>query len=205
MAASHCKQTIFEEYLTPIVVKSHPQSTISNSLSSHEAEAYCCPIRIRDIVLAPNFPPTSVAPDINACTASLPAATFSKILQSPNIEGHTALYWAIVNNRPEAVFALYNIFPPRASSSYAYFCDARLACMTTGDHVLFKKLNLAYGPAPAKYEHLKDSLGCPSDDIQVHACDEPENRFDVVLRIHMFQKRLRAAQCMYYEFVAGGV
>ncbi|KAG1869425.1 hypothetical protein DFJ58DRAFT_837719 [Suillus subalutaceus] len=135
-----------------------------------------------------------LTPDINACTAALLAATFSKILQSSNIEGHTALYWAIVNNRPEVVFAFHNIFPPRASSSYDYFCDARLACMTTGDHVLFKKLNLAYGPAP----------GCPPDDIQVNACDEPENRFDVVLRIHMFQKRLRAAQFMYYEFVAGG-
>ncbi|KAG0700965.1 hypothetical protein DFH29DRAFT_1000666 [Suillus ampliporus] len=54
---------------------------------------------IRDIVLAPNFAPSSAVPTVNACAAALSAAQFSDLLQTSNIEGHTALYWAILNLR----------------------------------------------------------------------------------------------------------
>ncbi|KAG1841879.1 hypothetical protein C8R48DRAFT_679173 [Suillus tomentosus] len=64
--------------------------------------------RIRDIVLAPDFIPSSVVPNVNACAAALPATEFSKILTQLNIEGHTALYWAIVNNRPQALWTFIN-------------------------------------------------------------------------------------------------
>lgn len=59
--------------------------------------------RIRDIVLAPDYIPSSVVPNVIACAAALPATEFSKILTQLNIEGHTAPYWAIVNNRPQGV------------------------------------------------------------------------------------------------------
>ncbi|KAG0704628.1 hypothetical protein DFH29DRAFT_997515 [Suillus ampliporus] len=51
---------------------------------------------IHDIVFAPDFTPSSVAPIVNACAAALTAAEFSDLLQTPNIEGHMTLYWAIV-------------------------------------------------------------------------------------------------------------
>jgi hypothetical protein len=51
---------------------------------------------------------------------------------------------------------------------------------------------------------LRRSLGCPPDDIHVHACSEPDNRFDVIFHIRMFQKRLRITQDMICEFIAGG-
>jgi hypothetical protein len=54
--------------------------------------------RIRDIVLTPDLPPSSVFTNMNACAAALPAEKFSNTLQSCNIEGHAAIYRAIVNN-----------------------------------------------------------------------------------------------------------
>ncbi|KAG1857482.1 hypothetical protein F4604DRAFT_1685177 [Suillus subluteus] len=61
--------------------------------------------RIHDIVLTPNFTPSSAISIINACAADLTPRRFSKLLQTPNIEGHTALYWAIVNNKREVLSA----------------------------------------------------------------------------------------------------
>ncbi|KAG2158347.1 uncharacterized protein EDB93DRAFT_1100544 [Suillus bovinus] len=77
---------------------------------------------IRDVVTTPDFVPSSVGPIFDACAASIPAGEFSDILQESNIEGHTPLYWAIVNSRPEAISAL--------------------SCMVTSDHALFMKLKL---------------------------------------------------------------
>ncbi|KAG2124189.1 hypothetical protein DEU56DRAFT_828090 [Suillus clintonianus] len=153
--------------------------------------------RIRDIVLAPDYTPSSVVPNLNACADVLPAAELFDILQKLNIEGHTALYWAIVNNRLEAFWAFLKFIPTYAPVGQS---EVRIACMMTNDHALFTKLDLG------KYieiSRLRCSLGCPPDKIQVHACDEPLNQFNVVLRIGMFQKRLRT-QCLCFQFVAGG-
>ncbi|KAG1858774.1 hypothetical protein DFJ58DRAFT_744823 [Suillus subalutaceus] len=156
--------------------------------------------RIRDIVLAPNFNPSSVTPNLNACAAALPAAELSNILTQLNIEGHTALYWAIVNNRPQALWA-FNKF----ISCYSPVCtsDLCIACMITSDHAMFMQLNLG---RRSEQMRLRGLLGCPPDGIQVHTCDEFTNQFNVVLGIRMFQKRLRTAtgNKWYHEFVAGG-
>ncbi|KAG2750448.1 hypothetical protein P692DRAFT_20873137 [Suillus brevipes Sb2] len=159
--------------------------------------------RIRDIVLAPNFTPSSATPNVNACAAALPAAEFYDILTQLNIEGHTALYWAIVHNRPEALWAFIK-FVPRYSS-VCLSRDLRIACMLTSDHAMFTKLNLARQCLDCGFRCF---LHCPPDEIQVHTCDKPTNQFDVVLRVRMFQKRLRlrtsATQDLFYEFIAGG-
>jgi len=80
----------------------------------------------------PSFAPIDIA-------ATLPAAEFSDLLQSPNIEGHTAMYWAIVNNRKEA-FSAWAKFISELSSDCV--SDLRLACMVTSDHGLFTELHL---------------------------------------------------------------
>lgn len=54
------------------------------------------------MISAPDITPSDAALIVDACTASLSVAEFSDLLQSPNIEGHIALYWAIVNKRQEA-------------------------------------------------------------------------------------------------------
>ncbi|KAG1858803.1 hypothetical protein DFJ58DRAFT_913284 [Suillus subalutaceus] len=155
--------------------------------------------RIRDIVLAPDFTPSSLTSNVNACAAALPAAELSNILTQLNIEGHTALYWAIVNNRPEAFWALEEL-----TSWYPSDCtyDLRIACTITSDHEMFTQLYL--GGRAREDRLLTGFLSCPPDEIQVHTCDELANQFNVVLRIRMFQKRLRTTKHCYNEFVAGG-
>ncbi|KAG1784580.1 uncharacterized protein HD556DRAFT_1280364, partial [Suillus plorans] len=155
--------------------------------------------RIRDIVLAPDFILSSVVPNVNACAAALSATELSKLLKQLNIEGHTALYWAIVNNRPQALWTFFKFI---SGTSPFVFSDLRIACMITNDYTMFKEL---------RFGNLSDRrsrcfLGCLPDEVQVHTCNEPTNQFDVVFQIRMFQKRLRTAtaKSLRFEFVAGG-
>ncbi|KAG0704521.1 hypothetical protein DFH29DRAFT_997610 [Suillus ampliporus] len=114
------------------------------------------------------------------------AAKFSNLLQTRSIEGHTALYWAIVNNRPEALSAFFGFISQISSVCSS---DLRLACMTTSDHASFTRLKLG-GYNDPKDEPLRRPLSCPSNEIQVHA-GESANKVVAVFRIRMFQKRLR--------------
>ncbi|KAG2355214.1 hypothetical protein BDR07DRAFT_1493476 [Suillus spraguei] len=91
------------------------------------------------IVSTPNATPASIAKIANECAATLSPAQFARLLQQPNIEGHTALYWSIVNHGREGFSALATFVPkftPACSS------DLRLACIATSDHELFTQLNL---------------------------------------------------------------
>ncbi|KAG2121752.1 hypothetical protein DEU56DRAFT_904600 [Suillus clintonianus] len=185
-------------------------STVSNPPPSYDATSASAPAdsvlqkrratvlsRIREIVSSPNFDPSSAGSIVNSCAANLSAAEFSKLLQRPNIEDHTALYWAIVNNRREALWAFIKFiskFSPACSS------ELRLACMAVNDHVLFTQLNLSSSMSP-KEESLRRFLGCPPDDIEVKALGD--NCFIASFRFRMFQKRLRTAQELSAEFVAG--
>ncbi|KAG0700079.1 hypothetical protein DFH29DRAFT_933961 [Suillus ampliporus] len=152
---------------------------------------------IRDIVSAPDFDSSSIVSAVDTCVAALSAVEFSDLLQTPNIEGHTALYWAIVNNRREA-YSVFALFISKISSVCS--SDLRRACMVTSDHALFMQLDL--GNANSKDEPFRRSLGCPADVIQV---DEADGR-PIVASFHlrMFQKRLRIARELRTEFVAGG-
>ncbi|KAG1811752.1 uncharacterized protein BJ212DRAFT_1372814 [Suillus subaureus] len=116
--------------------------------------------RIRDIVLAPNFTPSSVTSNLNTCAAAIPAAEFSNILTQPNIEGHTALYWAIMNNRPQAFWAFHGFITPPL---YPFVCSSDLlkACMVTNDHPMFTRIS-----EDTEDMRLRDCLGCPPDKIR---------------------------------------
>ncbi|KAG0707562.1 hypothetical protein DFH29DRAFT_994990 [Suillus ampliporus] len=76
--------------------------------------------RVRNMVCAPDFSPSAVAQNVNDCTPSLSAAEFSNLLQTRNIEDHTALYWAIVNKR-QTFSALAGII-----SQYSSVCSSDL-------------------------------------------------------------------------------
>ncbi|KAG1816871.1 uncharacterized protein BJ212DRAFT_1577010 [Suillus subaureus] len=154
--------------------------------------------RICDLVSPPGFTPSSVTQVANTCAATLPPAVFSHLLQTPNIEGHAALYWAIVNNQQEA-FSIFAAFIPQFSSVCC--SDLCLACMVISDQELFTQLNL--GCYPHKDELLRRSLGCPPDEVEVHKGDKP-CQFVACMRIRMFQKRLRIRQEVDVESVANG-
>lgn len=112
------------------------RTVLSRMLSSTRTTVLA---RIRDLLTTPNYIPSTVIPIVNSCADLLSAAEFSSLLQSRNIEGHTAMYWAIVNDRREALSAFTGFI-----SEISSVCsdELRLACMTTSDHALFTQLNL---------------------------------------------------------------
>jgi cellulose synthase/poly-beta-1,6-N-acetylglucosamine synthase-like glycosyltransferase len=95
--------------------------------------------RIHNLVTSPNYTPSSVAPIVDSCAAALSVSQFSNLLQSLNIGGHTAMYWAIVKDRREVLSALVGYI-----SQISSVCsdDLRLACMLVSDHILFMQLGL---------------------------------------------------------------
>ncbi|KAG1797566.1 uncharacterized protein BJ212DRAFT_1591963 [Suillus subaureus] len=124
----------------------------------------------------------------------------SGLLQTPNIEAHTALYWAIVNHRQE-VFSAFARFISKFSSECS--SDLHFACMQISDHALFSQLNLQN--SDAKSESLRRFLGCPPGEIEVHEGGElDDHQFVASFHIGMSQKCLRATQELKQEFVAQG-
>ncbi|KAG2116059.1 uncharacterized protein F5147DRAFT_818249, partial [Suillus discolor] len=164
------------------------------SLQSKEKCLSC----IRAIVSSPDYSPSFVAQTVSACVATLPAAEFSKLLQQPNIEDHTALYWAIVNNRREALWAFMDFIPDPSPACYS---DLYLAFMMVGDNTLFTQLGLNEMFKP-KYKSLRQFLGCPPDEVQIQELSS--GRFVASFCVRMFQKRLRTANAIAVEYLARG-
>jgi hypothetical protein len=96
--------------------------------------------RIRELVTSSDVIPSSVVPIVNSCAADISPAEFSDLLQSLNIGDHTAMYWAIMNNRREALLALSGYI---SKISPVCSSDLRLACMATSNQALFMQLNLS--------------------------------------------------------------
>ncbi|KAG2067924.1 hypothetical protein BDR04DRAFT_1158556 [Suillus decipiens] len=133
---------------------------------------------IREIVSSANFTPVPAAPFVKASAAALPAAEFSILLQTRNIEDHTALYWAIVNNRRKALLEFVKFI-------FAF--------------------SPAWDTVNPEDKSLRRMLGCRRDDVQVHERDGVgESYFYVHFVLRMFQKRLRITQELKVEFVARG-
>ncbi|KAG2146293.1 hypothetical protein DEU56DRAFT_909972 [Suillus clintonianus] len=173
---------------------------------------------IREIVSYPDLNPTSVESIVNSCAATLSAANFSDLVQQLNFEGHTALYWAVINNRRAALWAFKNFiseFSPACTS------DLRRACMALNDHDLFMQLNLGrtvntgdksfrcmLGCPQDKIDVFQHGLpegmvgSCPLSDIEVHKLDE--NYFFAAVTFRMFHIRLRTIQTLAAEFIARG-
>ncbi|KAG1872466.1 hypothetical protein DFJ58DRAFT_761747 [Suillus subalutaceus] len=149
---------------------------------------------IRHIVSAPDSTPSSIAKIANACAATLTPAQFARLLQKPNIEGHTALYWSIVNHGREAFSALATFVP-----QFTPVCSSglRLACIATRDHELFTQLKLGHVVNPED-ESLRRFLGCPPDEVQVQSvAGHTPNKNEKRLRANLTQE-------LGIEFIAGG-
>ncbi|KAG2361489.1 hypothetical protein BDR07DRAFT_1461381 [Suillus spraguei] len=170
-----------------------PRPTLFSFLRKKKYQTIDLSSHIRHIVSAPNLSPASIVKTANECAATLSPAQFTHLLQEPNIEGHTALYWSIVNHGREAFFALATFVPQFTP-----------ACSSTcvGPLNLGRVIN-------SKDESLRRFLGCPPDEAQVCsvAGDTPKkNQFYACFCIRMFQKRLRAnpTQELGMEFILGG-
>ncbi|KAG2750798.1 hypothetical protein P692DRAFT_20831431 [Suillus brevipes Sb2] len=91
---------------------------------------------LTSVILSPlqNFILSSIVLVINAYAAALPPGEFSGLLQNPNTEGHTLMYWAVVNDQREAC----SVFNSHILQ-FASVCSSglRLACMSTSVYALF--------------------------------------------------------------------
>ncbi|KAH9851143.1 hypothetical protein C2E23DRAFT_733600 [Lenzites betulinus] len=139
--------------------------------------------------------------------------SLSTLLQERTIEGHTPLYWAIINRptdadgaaTPDAPDVVTALLAHAAPLSDATTDELRLACLHTSDHGLFQRLRRspAFSPLSGADELILGASG-PVDDIEVEDVPGDEVGFVATFRIPMFQKRMRISQEISLEFIAKG-
>lgn len=138
----------------------------------------------------------------------------STLLQERTIEGHTPLYWAIINrpsesatesvesDEPDLVTALLSHAAPLSDATVD---ELRLACLHTSDHGLFQRLRRtpAFSPLSGADELILGG-NVPVDDVDVEDVPGDESGFIARFRMPMFQKRMRISEEISLEFIAKG-
>ncbi|EIW54156.1 uncharacterized protein TRAVEDRAFT_60610 [Trametes versicolor FP-101664 SS1] len=134
----------------------------------------------------------------------------SSLLQERTIEGHTPLYWAIINrpaesapsDEPDLVTALLSHAAPLSDATVD---ELRLACLHTSDHGLFQRLRRtpAFSPLSGSDELILGG-NVPVDDVDVEDVPGDESGFVARFRMPMFQKRMRISEEISLEFIAKG-
>jgi hypothetical protein len=151
-----------------------------------------------------------------ACDAQ--GLNFSALLQEPFVEGHLPVYWAVLKRPvvpvkadhmtpacdPDAlVLAILDASLPLNAQSVT---DARLACMTVSDNVLFVRLG-------QRYEGFAQRLGTDkmllagADTVDTVTVDEPRSggsAFTVHFTLTQFPLRMRVSKLARVEFIARG-
>ncbi|OBZ69537.1 hypothetical protein A0H81_10144 [Grifola frondosa] len=136
--------------------------------------------------------------------------SFSAILQEPSVEGHTPIYWAVINRPPEPpredtpdlVTALLTMAAPLADATLS---ELRLACLQTSDQALFQRLRLSPAFAPLSgTEEIILGGSVPPDEVVVEEMPGDEGAFAVCVRFPLFQKRMRISKEVALEFIARG-
>jgi hypothetical protein len=145
------------------------------------------------------------------CTAN--SISLSSLLQEPYIEGHCALYWAIVNRPtdgsnpasleiPPLVQALLVYSAPLAKSNIK---DVRLACRHTGDQRLFQSLRMCPEmQALSEKDRLLLGVTVPPDTISIGIPARHDAPFSVEFEFAHFQKRMQVSQAATLAFVSHG-
>jgi len=137
--------------------------------------------------------------------------SLSSILQDRCVEGHSALYWAVIK-RPKGV-ELSTDSPTDVLGAFLTFgaplspislSEIRLACLQKADQALFQQLRQSpsFAPLSGKDDMLL-SPSCARDEIYVEDIAS-EDAFAVRFRIPMFQQRLRVSKHISLEFIARG-
>ncbi|CDO76734.1 hypothetical protein BN946_scf184813.g4 [Trametes cinnabarina] len=118
--------------------------------------------------------------------------SLSSLLQERSIEGHTPIYWAIINrpaqpprpDEPDIVTALLSHSAPLSD-------ETRL------------RRSPAFAPLSGSDEIILGG-NVPVDDVDVDDVEGDETAFIANFRIPMFQKRMRISQEINLEFIAKG-
>ena len=141
--------------------------------------------------------------------------SLSTLLQEQSVEGHTPLYWAIINRPaqpksggegeqagPDLVSALLAHAAPLSDATVD---EIRLACLHTSDHAFFQTLRRspAFSPLTGTEEILLGG-SVPVGDVDVEDVKADEGAFVARFRIPLFQKRMRISGAIKLEFIAKG-
>ncbi|KAJ7456303.1 hypothetical protein B0H11DRAFT_228071 [Mycena galericulata] len=132
---------------------------------------------------------------------------FSLLLQEKNsFHGHTALYWAIVNNPGplQAPFQLVvALLVHSAPLKPETIKEARRACISLRNQELFQFLRMRpeFGALSAEDRFLLGTL-VPPEEIDIQLIEGPSQPFSVKFKIPMFQKRMMLARQIHLEFIA---
>ncbi|KAG1745618.1 hypothetical protein EDB19DRAFT_1906134 [Suillus lakei] len=154
---------------------------------------------IRDLVTATTSDNSAATPILASCASALSPSSFSALLQHPTFDGHTPIYWAILNRHTHILPDMLRYAGPLNKACIA---DIRLACLASGDQVLFGKLRRGELPFLTTLRADALVLGSTSaDDIDVHEVDG-EAAFSASIKIRLWQKRMRVAGLVDVEFIA---
>ncbi|KAG2158767.1 uncharacterized protein EDB93DRAFT_1120092 [Suillus bovinus] len=156
---------------------------------------------IRDLVATTTTDNSAATPILASCASALSPPSFSTLLQQPTLEGHTPIYWAILNRHTDILPDMLQYAGPLNN---ACVTDIRLACLASGNQLLFGKLRR--GELPFQTTLRADALvlgSTSADDINVHEVDG-EAAFSASIKIRLWQKRMRVAGLVGVEFIARG-
>lgn len=165
---------------------------------------------IRDLVKLETSSSTSILQSCSeACNAH--GLSLSSILQEKAIEGHTALYWAIVKRPPEPPSpndndVLTGMLALAEPLTDATISDIRLACLVTSDQRLFQRLRRspAFAPLSGSDQMLLEA-SVPPDEVIVEDVPGDEGAFAVHFRLVKFQARMRVSKEIHMEYIARGM
>ncbi|KAK0500080.1 hypothetical protein EDD18DRAFT_813834 [Armillaria luteobubalina] len=191
----------------PSTQRAQPSSFPYNwfpSRSSRETKSTITSL-IRDLVRPPN---SSLACNEILASCAEACASYSLslpyILQEKFCEGHTPLYWAIINKprqteeeSEELLSALLRYAVPLTPSTIS---ELRLACLVTSNQDLFRALWRELKPLSGTDTMLLGAAG--SDDVRVVATNASEGAFAAEIEISQFQKRMRVGKEVEVEFIA---
>ncbi|KAF9647720.1 hypothetical protein BDM02DRAFT_3097695 [Thelephora ganbajun] len=161
---------------------------------------------VRDVVKEPKTSASMGLLESCADACSSNNLTFSEILQDPSIEGHPAIYWAIVKRpSPDDFELITSLMSYSAPLTTETMTEVRLACLHVGDQALFQCLwrSPEYG-ALTGADRMLLGVTSPPDTMDVEELPGQDGPFAVRLTIVQFEKRMKVSGEIGFEFIARG-
>lgn len=189
--------------------KQKPRTTWLDSFRlSQQAKDVRATVRsiVRDVVKEPKTPASLGLLESCADACSSNNLSFSEILQDSSIEGHPAIYWAIVKRPSPNDFELItSLMSYSAPLTMETMTEVRLACLHVGDQALFQCLwrSPEYG-ALSGADRMLLGVSSPPDTIDVEEQPGQDGPFVVRLTIVQFEKRMKVSGEIAFEFIARG-
>ena len=163
---------------------------------------------IRDVVKQPKTAASMglLESCADACTSN--NLSFSEILQEQSVEGHPAIYWAIVkrpSDSPDDFELITSLMSYSAPLTTETMTEVRLACLHVGDQALFQCLwrSPEYG-ALSGADRMLLGVSSPPDTMDVEELPGQDGPFTVRLTVMHFEKRMKVSGEVAFEFIARG-